>query len=82
MNVLWIALLALLVLLEKLTPWGRVGRAHRRRCLYRCGTLDGAPLKPNRYPMPARMLEYSSKHVHEVEPTVNLEEAWRMERNR
>jgi predicted metal-binding membrane protein len=23
MNVLWIALLALLVLLEKLTPWGR-----------------------------------------------------------
>ncbi len=30
MNVLWIALLALLVLLEKLTPWRTMGRARGR----------------------------------------------------
>jgi hypothetical protein len=39
MNVLWIAFLALLVLLEKVTPFGRRG-ARRRRCLYRRGCLD------------------------------------------
>jgi predicted metal-binding membrane protein len=39
MNVLWIALLALLVLLEKVTPFGR-RVARRRRCLYRHGRLD------------------------------------------
>jgi predicted metal-binding membrane protein len=34
MNVLWIALLALLVLLEKLTPWGkRIARAAGIACV-------------------------------------------------
>lgn len=40
MNVLWIALLALLVLLEKLTPFGRWVARAARRCLRRRGRLD------------------------------------------
>ena len=40
MNVLWIALLALLVLLEKLYSVRTMDRARSRRCMCRRGRLD------------------------------------------
>ena len=41
MNVLWIALLAVLVLVEKATPGRTLDRARRRHCLHGRGRLAG-----------------------------------------